>query len=473
MDALLKALSPEIEPEIDARVPPDWFHAGQMSVWDCRAIDTVACAGTQGGKTACEAPWLLREIQRCAPVIKSLKSGKFIYAGPTLELLKAQAIPSFRELFQDELKLGRLIEGNKPYFKFSKSGLMRLLGFSDCPVTVTFAYTKDSSNLESMTAAAGVWDEAGQKENKYASYGAYNRRLKVARSTTFASVVNDAPEWWKHRYFDAEGPEATFGRRLWGTTPYEWGWFKNEVIDRAEKPNPDDRQGFDLKNWPSWMNSRVSEAECRKELDLGMPVWKWTRMYLGRFTRPAGIVYDTFDHERDTCNAFVIPNHWKIYPGVDFGSANTGAVLVAEDPASLTLYVISEYREGNKSFAEHAAGIRGKHPLQPGAGGSHQEEGWREAFRKNGLALNEPPENAVAVQIGCVYGEIKAHSLQIFRSCKGLIADVQNYSYVLGDDGNATDEIDNDAIYHLHSALRYVITRLRPPKKKRKGRFYT
>ncbi len=448
-------------PEIDARQPPKWFHEGQLRAWSSSAIDTIACAGTQGGKTASEAPWLLREIQRSAPLIRSLGFGKFIYAGPSLQLLKDQAIPLFRELFQETLQLGRLIEGGKPEFRFSESGLRKLLGFTNCKVTVTFAYTNDSANLESMTAQGGIWDEAGQKDNRYESYGAYNRRLKVARSTTFGSIADFAPDWWREWYGDAEGTEAVFGRRLWGTTPYEWNWFKTEVVDRAERGEP----GFAFCNWPSWMNPRVSEAECRAELDKGAPLWRWEMMYLGLFKRPAGIIYDTFDWHADTCDDFTIPANWKIYPGVDFGSANTGAVNVAEDPATKTLYVVSEYKQGGRTFREHADAIKSGRGLQVGAGGSHQEEGWREAFRSAGLPLDEPPTNNVNVQIGCVYSVLKTHSLKVFRSCKGLIEQFQGYSRELGSDGQPTEVIANKASYHILDALRYVVTKLRPPMK--------
>ena len=444
----------------DYRTPPSWFHAGQQRVWGSAALDIVACAGTQGGKTSCESPWLLREIQRSAPLIKSLGSGKFIYAGPTLELLKAQAIPAFRELFQEEEQLGRLIEGNKPVFRFSPAGLQKALGFADCPVTVHFAYTKDSSNLESMTALAGAWDEAGQKENKQESYGAYNRRLKVARSATFASVAEIAPAWWQEWYGEPEGPEATFGRRLWGTTPYEWNWFKSEVVDRAERAEA----GFAFFNWPSWMNPRVSEAECEAELTKGMALWRWEMMYLGEFTRPAGLIYDTFDFQLNTVDDFPVPPSWKKRPGGDFGLVNMGGVVVAEDPQSHALYVIHEYHGGNKTFAEHAAGIRGGHTLLPGAAGSHQEGGWREAFRQQGIAFDEPPVSDVEVQIGCVYGEIGTRSLVIFRSCQRLIGEIQSYSRELGADGVPTDVIKNKANYHILDALRYIITKLRPPR---------
>jgi cytochrome c556 len=470
MDRLLTTQEPT--PALDLRRPFGKFaeggseamHEGQLRLWDSAASDPIACAGTQGGKTNAESPWLLREIQRCAPLIRQQGSGKFIYAGPTLTLLKQQAIPSFKELFQEVEGLGRLIEGSKPYFRFSKEGLQKVLGFSDCPVTVHFAYTNDSSNLESMTACAGVWDEAGQKDNKYESYGAYNRRLKVARSTTFESVLKFAPQWWIDWYYADEGGGARFGRRMWGTTPYEWNWFKTEVVDKAGEGAPGP-EGFELFNWPSWRNPRVSEASCNDELTNGMPLWQWQMMYLGIFTKPAGVIYDTFTFENNTCADFPVPAHWKKWPGVDFGSAHMGAVIVTENPETKVLFAIQETLAGNKTFAEHVTEIRkGGYALQVGAGGSHQEEGWREAFRTNGLPLDEPPVNDVKVGIGCVYGEVKTCSFVVFRSCKGLIAEFGVYSRVLDADGQPTEEIAHKSRYHRLDAVRYIVSKLRPSK---------
>lgn len=451
-------------PPDDYRTPPDWFHAGQLDLWQSTAIDTVACAGTQGGKTSSEPAWLLREIQRCAPLIRSLKAGEFIFAGPTLTLLRAQAITHFKTLFQEELGLGRFIESPKPLFRFSADGLRRVLGFTDCPVNVHFPYTNDSSNLESMTALAGVWDEAGQKENRYESYGAYNRRLKVARSTSFEAVAHLAPEWWRVRFLAVEGPDATFGRRLWGTTPYEWGWFKTEVIDRAERKS----DGFALYNWPSWMNPRVSEAECLSELDKGMPLWQWQMMYLGLFTRPAGVIYDTFDYESDTFDPWDMPANWPAYPGVDFGPYNMAGIVVREDAASGVLWIETEYHAGSATVDERVRAMKqkprgGEYSFMPGAGGAHGEEDSRTAYRQAGLPISEPPANDVSVQIGCVYAELKTKRLKISRSCKRLIEQFLHYSYELGADGLPTDVIANKSIYHLLDAARYIVTKLRPP----------
>jgi hypothetical protein len=373
--------------------------------------------------------------------------------------MAAQAIPTFKRAFETREKLGKLISGNKPEFRFSEEGCLKILGFK-AELKVVFAYANDSSNLESATAICGVWDEAGQKENKQESYEAFDRRLAAARSTRFEDVLEFAPQWWIERFYNVEGPEARFGRRLWGTTPYTWNWFKNLIYNRAEKKE----DGFELCNWPSWLSPRVDEAVCKAKQAV-MPMWRWLMMYMGQYTRPAGAIYDTFDYDRDTCKDFDIPPNWKVYPGVDFGLANVAGVLVAEDPETKTLYLIREYHAGcSRTIPDHIGDIVGpyKSQLLPGAAGSHQESDNRSAYGSQGLILNEPPANSVDVQIQAVYAQIKAHNLQIFRSCQNIIEDFQHYAYETDEAGNPTDKIEDKSTWHRLDACRYVVSMLRP-----------
>lgn len=436
---------------IDTETMPDWFHVGQAKAWHDDATDVVIVAGTQGGKTAFEPHWLLREIQRCSPGIRKLGFGRFIYAGPTLTLLEEQAIPSFEELFAETHQLGKLIRGNKSKFHFSKDGLRRLIGFDDCPVTVSFAYTKDSSNLESMTALAGVWDEAGQKENKLASYRAYNRRLKAART-------------------------MGFGRRCFGTTPYEWNWFKTYVVDPAERK----QAGFGLHRFVSWMNPLVSEEECRKDLDNGMPLWEWQMMYLGEFTQPAGLIYDCFDAKKMVVPRFKIPDEWPRYVGLDFGLRNTAAVFIAEELApgnepgtwgspTGRLIRYREYKPGrNLPVEAHVREIlKGEPRLPICVGGSHTEEDVRAGYRLAGLPVREPLVSEVEARILCVYGEHAANNgdnTMVFDDLPMYLDEKSTYSRELDDSMQPTEKIKDKASYHLMDAEGYVMTLLRPTR---------
>lgn len=410
--------------------------------------------------------------------------GNVIFAGPTQTLLDAQAVPQFRDVFEDEGQYGRYVEGTKPKFRFSAEGAKRLIGVA-LPITVHFCYAHKSSNLESVTAELGSWDEAGQADNKQASYRAFNRRLKAARSVTFGQVREwieaDAQRaetfaWWIAEFYDEEGPDARFGRRFWATTPYEWGWFKSQVVDRAEAKE----EGFELINWDSWENPIVSEEECRKELDLGMPMWEWEMMHRGIFTRPAGAVFDCFTSEH-VFRPLPIPREWPRKVGIDFGNVNTAAVKIAielewlgedaygrhkwgEPTGRRMLY--SSYKSPNDDVAAHARAIKEGEPrILTGAGGSHQESGWRQAFRKEGINLIDPPATVrdVEVRIQCLYGMIKRGDLVVFDTEHEVIEQLQSMSRELDDMGRPTEKIKDERLYHFVAALSYIAAQESPP----------
>ena len=370
---------------MDCREPPEWFHDDQKRAWLSRAIDVAVIAGFQSGKTAQEPYWILREIQRCAPFIKWLGFGRVIFAGPTLTLMGEQALPAFRLLFEETERLGTYLGGNKPSFRFSAAGTRRLLNF-EADVTVRFAYTNDSSNLESVTACCGAWDEAGQKENKQESFEAFNRRLEIGRATTFGKMaewIREDPErleqlqWWLDTYFADEGPDATFGRRFWGTTPYEWNWFKAKVYDRALRGE----SGYAIFNFPTWANPRNSKERCMAAKS-EMPEWRWLMMYTGVYTKPAGAIYDCFERHVElsptpipplgwafnTCKRFRIPDEWPVESEADFGDVNTAALFDAVELQNLgiidgvqrwgeptgRLFFFAKYKKAGRTNEEHA-----------------------------------------------------------------------------------------------------------------------
>ena len=432
-----------IDDRLDTETPPAWFHEGQLEAWSADVVDLALVAGTQGGKTAFLVYWLLRELQRCAEFIKTLGHGKAIVAGPTLTLMGAQLIPAFRDLFEDELKLGKLVMGTKPVFHFSEDGARRLLGFV-APVTVHFAYANDPSNLESMTACCGIWDEAGQKENKQASYRAFNRRLKAARS-------------------------AGFGRRAFGTTPYEHNWFKVQVHDRAEAKE----EGFQLVRFVSWMNPLVKESECRKELANGMPLWEWQMMYLGLYTKPAGSIYDCFDDrigprdgDTNVCEPFVIPKHWPRLLGQDFGDVHMGSLALAEDPGSPFVYVYWARLAGGMEVSDHAAAIRDGSKcdeFESACGGSLSENDWREQFASAGIPMHPPPMKDVWTQINRVYAMFANRRLKFFCDLEAPIAQAVTYSRELDvNQEPIPGTILDKAKKHYCDALRYIVAHRYP-----------
>lgn len=434
---------------------PEWAHEDQREWYESDATTCIGLAGTQGGKTAMLPHLLLKRAKDAAPLVRQLGRGDMLYIGPTLELLSAQAIPSLQRLWQEELGLGRMVYGGRPKFVLSEEGSRRLWGVS-VPGVIRCAYANDSSNLESLTAIAAAWDEAGQKENREESYHAVLRRLAIARS-------------------------KGFGRLDIGTTPYDWGWLKRIVVDR------EDGDRVKVFNWPSWANPMFDRSIADDHLET-YPRWRWEMMYLGKYTRPAGTVYDCYDDE-NTVHAEDIPGFengkvpasWPLYVGLDFGLINTAAVIIAEemkrdwrgfwtDEPTGNYYVVGTYHAGEQKTAkEHLSAVRdicdaivdgGKARRPVAVGGSHQESGWREAWGLSGLGVAEPSILRVESQIACLYAAFKTRKLKVLASCSKLLDEITEFAYELDDAGEPTEKLKDEAKFHRLAALRYIGTRL-------------
>jgi hypothetical protein len=77
------------------------------------------------------------------------------------------------------------------------------------------------------------------------------------------------------------------------------------------------------------------------------------------------------------------------------------------------------------------------------------------------LPVNPPDVGAIEIQIARVYGTIKADGLIIFDDLTGLLGDLQGYAREVDGDGEPTEKIANESMYHYHAALRYIVSRIR------------
>lgn len=466
----------------------------QWELWNCQELELAQIGGTRSAKTSLQAPWLVREIQRSAPLLNFLGRGTFAYVGPTLTLLEEEAIEAFEQLFVEKLNLGKLVKGNKPRFRFSKQGLKKLLGFDHVRVTVTFAYAKDSSNLESFRALSMVWDEAGQKENKLRSYQASNRRLKDARGMNSPELREKVFAKWhgSDRY-----KKFQWGRRLWGSTPYEWNWFKTHIYDLAiywkdkasiEAAKAAGKVFFTLFNWPSWKNPIITKEECERELEAGMTEEEFEMMYLGKFTRPRGSIFSAFNTVEHVCEPFFIPADWPIRTYWDFGPVHTAAVLVAYDKVNDHHYIFASYlqdpterkkmreKQGEKAESEehatlaklHAANVRNKtkrtqaglpiderreRPISSSVGGNYSERKWRSWFARAGLPMRRPSTNDKELKIRWLNEAFAKGKYSIFRSCEKVIDEITGYARELDDDNKPTGKIKDENKFHRADCL--------------------
>lgn len=390
------------------------LHVGQDYAIHSPARFILVCAGIQSGKTCIGPLWLYNEIQRRGP-------GDYLCVAPTYPLMNKKVLPEFIRLFERILRLG--------YYRSSD----RIFEFRDKQTKVFFGHGDDPDSLESATAKAAWLDEAGQKKFRMNSWEAIQGRLSLNQ-----------------------------GRVLMTTTPYDLGWMKQEIYDRAEK-DPD----YDAINFDSLMNPMFPLDEYERARRT-LPPWRFRMRYQGLFERPAGMIYDCFDSKLNKTARFQIPSDWKRYTGHDFGAVNTAVVYIAEDPGSKILYVYREYWKGGRTAKEHSeAMLRGECGVPSVAvGGAKSEDNWRAEFRAAGIPIRAPQITDVEVGINRVYGEFASGGLVIFDDLKYTLDHVLTYSRELDDQGQPTDKIEDKENFHLADALRYVIGYLRGQPKR-------
>ncbi len=340
----------------------------------------------------------------------------------TYPLLNLKMLPEFLSLFQDTLHLGTWKDSDKVFL------------YHNGKTRVIFASATNPESIESATAKAAWLDEAGQHQFKRAAWEAIERRLRIHQ-----------------------------GRCLFTTTLYEFGWLKAELYDRWVKGDP----LIDVIQFDSIANPAFPAAEYARARAT-MPAWKFDLFHRGRYTKPAGLVYDSFDERVCKVDRFPIPDNWLIYVGHDFGSVNPAAMFYAVDSATGNIYAWQEYKPAqNVTVADQVTHFkdltRGRDVIKR-IGGSHQEEGWRDDYTAHGWVVNEPKPQfkQVAVQVQRVYALHKLNKIFVFSDLYGYLDEKSRFSYKLNDVYSPTNEIEDEASYHLMAAERYILSDFTP-----------
>lgn len=398
------------------------FHPDQKRAWDSTKRFIAIIAGTRGGKTSFGPIWLYREMQLRGP-------GNYLIAAPSYKLLDKGAVPEVEKLFCERLNLGR-VRSHPLEFIFSTDGCEKLWGqpFRRGRPRIYFGHADEPESLEAMTIKAAWLDEVGQKKFKLESWEAIQRRLSIDK-----------------------------GRALLTTTPYNLGWLKQRVYDAWAAGDPD----FDVISFDSLKNPAFPEEEYQRAMK-EMPRWKFDMFYRGRFTRPAGLIYDCFDESIHKCPRFLIPSDWPRFLGLDFGGANTAGLFIAKDPGNGNLYAYREYGPaGGRTAKEHVQHLLEGEPGVPVCfGGAGSEGQWRGEFRAAGLPVREPDVKAVEVGIDRVYSGHKSGKYFVFNDLARYLDQKLTYSRKLNERGEPMEEIEDKDTYHLLDAERYIGTHL-------------
>ena len=406
------------------------FHPGQVKTWLSKKRIIDMQAGSQGGKTSFGPHWLDREIRTCGP-------GDYLVGTSTFPLLDRKLLPEFLYVFGDLFHYGVYDQNRKIFTFHSKKTAKKKTDYvlfpdSDVPVRVIIGSAQNPESMESATVK-GVWlDECGQKQFKRETWEAVQRR----------TLINKA-------------------RILMTTTLYGLGWLKTDIYDEWLKGNPD----IDVIQFDSTANPAFPLDEFQRMQKM-MPAWKFDMFHRGRFSKPAGLIYDAFDSVNDIIEPFEIPAHWPRYVGHDFGPINTVSLWKAYDPSTGIFYTYRDYSMGQLSTFEHVTNwieLSKGERIASRMGGSPTEDGWRGDFSQAGWRIDKPLDKSVWSQINRVYGFEKLHKHKVFRTCRNYLEEKQTFSREL--DANYVpieDKIENEEIFHFMPSERYMMTQFRP-----------
>lgn len=399
------------------------LHPGQSRAWASERRFVAILAGTQGGKTSF-LPWLLyREIGRRG-------AGDYLAITSSYDLFKLKFLPALRECFEHVLGWGRYWAGDRVLELADPATGAFLARRADDPMwgRIILRSAESGGGLESSTAKAAILDEAGQDAFTLDTWYAVLRRLSLHR-----------------------------GRAFIGTTLYNMGWLKQQVYDRWKDGDPD----YDVIQFDSTENPMFPREEAERARAT-MPDWKYNMQYRGRYERPAGLIYDSFNERLHSVPSFALPDRWQRYLGLDFGGVNTAGLFYAEEPGTGRLYLYRQYKAGGRTAREHAAALKSGEPMIPTCvGGSKSEGQWRDEFRAGGLPVQEPDIKDVEVGIGRVYGAHKQGQILVFNHLDGYLAEKRTYSRVVDSQGEPTEAIENKNAFHFMDAERYIVGWLR------------
>lgn len=363
-------------------------------------------------------PWLWKEICLRGP-------GDYGVICPTKTLAKNKVIPTLVDFFQKKMRLGDFNVSDST-FRFSSEGSFRTFGKeTHLETTIAVKQATDPESLESMTWKAAWCDEAGQNKFKIGSWEAIQRRLAVYQ-----------------------------GRILISSTPYNLGWLKQKIWDKWKQGD----KSIECIRFDSTENPAFPQEEFERARQ-NLPEWKFNMFYRGIFSRPAGLIYDSFDETKHKVKRFTIPVGWQRYVGVDFGGIHTAAVFYAQCPDTKRYYAYREYfPKASRTSKEHVEAILKGEPTRPTAiGGAKSESQWRVDFGAAGLYVGEPACTEVDVGISRVWGAHKRDEIYVFDDLEYYLNEKMTYSYELDDAGEPIEEIEDKETFHLMDAERYIV----------------
>lgn len=377
----------------------------------------AAIAGTGGGKTILGYWWLHSRME-------ALPGNTWLVAEPTYNML-GKIILQSSDLERPSLFDYFKSVGHHPVWKSKKD---HILGTDYGQL-----YLGSADNPDSMQGAAvkGAWvDEAGQMG--VLSYDTARQRTAMMS-----------------------------GQTLLTTTPYNLGYLKTDVVDRATPGS-----GIHVETWRSIDRPGFPRERYEAERRL-LPSWRFAMMYDAHFERPTGIIYSAFNESVCVIDRFPIPNSWLIFVGHDFGADNPGALFYAQDPGTGNFYLFREYVPGaglsaNDHVEKWKELVTGYNVIKRVGGSKAGEKETRDLYNVHGWVISEPKLGHVEPRIDKVTGMHHLNKIFVFRDMRNYLDEKRTFSRKLDAQQKVTMDIQDEARFHLMSAEQYIISDFTP-----------
>jgi len=178
------------------------------------------------------------------------------------------------------------------------------------------------------------------------------------------------------------------------------------------------------------------------------------------------LVYRVFNEDVCKKPREDIPKTWHIYSGHDFGEANPGALFVAQDPATGQFWEFKEYFPGPGvsiyKQVEEFKSITEGYKVMGSWGGSHMEDGIRQAYTAHGWTIREPKWNRVNEQLERVIAMMERDKIYIFDDLTLRLEELMSCTWDSDIEGNRLDKIKNKGKYHICDCAMYLYCNFTP-----------
>lgn len=189
--------------------------------------------------------------------------------------------------------------------------------------TIKFmSYSQDTQNIQTATLAAVFTDEEMPEEN----YHEISARL-------FGT------DGYFHMVFT-----ATLGQEFWRRAIEEDGRHRLFPTSFRQQVSAYDCLEYEDGSPTPWTVERIerNKARCRSQAEIDKRIH-------GKFVLDEGLVYPSFERNRNMCRPFPIPNEYWIYAGIDIGSGGdhghpAAIIFVALQPDLKKGYIFKGWR---------------------------------------------------------------------------------------------------------------------------------